>query len=180
MVLPVLLLLLMGIIEYNTIMYAMAVLDGAITAAAREGSTGYVNDTGTGSCPSPVVAGVVTPQTQAQFINCFVGLRVAGLLSPSSLAVSYNDTASSTFSSTTDAPTFSATPCTNSPALVTPSLPLCSESSQNAGDIVVYTVTYPWPVFTPILKPFFGNSSTFTLQASAVVKNEPYNVSSSR
>ena len=43
------------------------------------------------------------------------------------------------------------------------------------GDIVVYTASYPWPIFSPILQPFFGNSSTYAISSSAVVKNEPYN-----
>lgn len=179
-ILPVLLLLILGIVEYNTVMYAMSVLDGAIIFAAREGSTGYVNDTSSGACPSPVVGGVVTPQTQAQYINCVIGAHVGGLFNTSNLQISYNDTGNSTFNSTTDAPTFPTGPCTNDPTKVSPSLPLCQENTQSSGDIVVYTATYPWPIYTPLLRAFLGTNGTYTLTASAVVKNEPYNLSSSR
>jgi hypothetical protein len=42
----------------------------------------------------------------------------------------------------------------------------------NPGDVVVYTVTYPWPIMTPLMKPIIGNSITLT--ARSVVRNEPY------
>ena len=43
-----------------------------------------------------------------------------------------------------------------------------------SDDIVVYTVSYPWRVFTPLIGRFFGSDSTLTLTASSVVKNEPF------
>lgn len=42
-----------------------------------------------------------------------------------------------------------------------------------ARDIVIYTVTYPWQVMTPVISQFFTNG-TWPLSAVAVVKNEPY------
>jgi Flp pilus assembly protein TadG len=178
---PVLMLLILGIVEYNMVMYGMAVLDGAITIAAREGHTGYVNSTSSGTCPSPVVNGTLTPQTQAQYINCLIGVHVGGLFDTSKLQISYVDTGSSAFNAASDTPTFPSGPCTNNPALANPpTFPMCTESSQTAGDIVVYTVTYPWPIYTPIVQSFLGSHGTFTLSASAVVKNEPYSIGVSR
>lgn len=174
-ILPVLMWLVMGIIEYNCIMYASATLEGALNSAAREGKTGYVNATVAGVCPSPVVNGTVSPQTQASYINCLVGYHVGGLLDPTKLQISYNDTNTSTFNAASDTPTVSATPCTNNAALANPpSLPLCSENSQSAGDIVLYTVTYSWNIITPIMQNFLGVNGVYTLTASAIVKNEPY------
>ena len=43
-----------------------------------------------------------------------------------------------------------------------------------AGEIVVYTVTYPWPLFTPMVSEFIGTDGIFTLTSRAVVKNEPF------
>lgn len=40
-------------------------------------------------------------------------------------------------------------------------------------DVVVYTVTYPWPVMTPIVASFF-TGGVFQMTSVAVVKNEPY------
>ena len=43
-----------------------------------------------------------------------------------------------------------------------------------SDDVVVYTVSYPWRVFTPLVGQFFGSDSTVNLTASSVVKNEPF------
>ena len=40
------------------------------------------------------------------------------------------------------------------------------------GDVVVYTVSYPWTIMTPIVSAVIGN--TITLSSSTVVRNEPY------
>lgn len=44
----------------------------------------------------------------------------------------------------------------------------------NANDIVVYTVTYPWNVMTPVMREFIGTGGVINLTARTVVKNEPY------
>lgn len=43
----------------------------------------------------------------------------------------------------------------------------------NANDVVVYTISYPWRITTPIIAKFFP-SGIYTITTSAVVKNEPY------
>jgi Flp pilus assembly protein TadG len=43
-----------------------------------------------------------------------------------------------------------------------------------AGQIVVYTVNYPWPIFTPMMQQFFGTNGILNLSARTVVRNEPY------
>ena len=40
--------------------------------------------------------------------------------------------------------------------------------------IVVYTVTYPWKLFTPMLSAFMGTSGVVNLTSTIVVRNEPY------
>lgn len=42
------------------------------------------------------------------------------------------------------------------------------------GDVVVYSLRYDWPLFTPVLVPFIGHDGMVTLQASVAVRNEPY------
>jgi hypothetical protein len=42
----------------------------------------------------------------------------------------------------------------------------------NPGDVVVYTVSYPWPIVTPIISAIIG--STYTITTRTVVRNEPY------
>jgi Flp pilus assembly protein TadG len=43
-----------------------------------------------------------------------------------------------------------------------------------SGDIVLYTVSYPWTTWTHMIDPLFGHNGTITLTASTVVRNEPY------
>ena len=40
--------------------------------------------------------------------------------------------------------------------------------------IVVYTVTYPWKLFTPMLSAIIGTAGIVNLTSTIVVRNEPY------
>lgn len=40
------------------------------------------------------------------------------------------------------------------------------------GDVVVYRLTYEWPIIIPLFEPFFGD--TVTLRANIAVRNEPF------
>ncbi len=173
LLLPVLLLMLLGIVEYNALMYASAVLEGATQIAAREGKTGYAQ----------------SGMTQQVYIYGIVKTRVTGLLDPNLLQISSKSYAS--LSAVGD-----PEPC------ISPSAPPCPgtvgvnfidinhngvwDADQGAaglggaGDIVLYTVTYPWSIMTPIMQNFMGTNGVFTLTSSSIVKNEPYNIGVSR
>lgn len=45
-----------------------------------------------------------------------------------------------------------------------------------AGQVVVYDVTYPWHMITPLLNNIIGDHGAFTMKTSIIVKNEPYSV----
>lgn len=40
------------------------------------------------------------------------------------------------------------------------------------GEIVVYRMTYDWPIMIPMFEPFFGDH--VMLQANIAVRNEPF------
>lgn len=42
------------------------------------------------------------------------------------------------------------------------------------SEVVIYTVSYPWKLFTPLARQFVGDGGVLTLTATAVVQNEPY------
>jgi Flp pilus assembly protein TadG len=45
-----------------------------------------------------------------------------------------------------------------------------------AQQVVVYTVSYPWQIFTPIISTIIGDDNgIITLTSRIVVRNEPYN-----
>jgi Flp pilus assembly protein TadG len=43
-----------------------------------------------------------------------------------------------------------------------------------ASQVVVYTFTYPWKLFTPMMSAIMGNNGIVTLTSRIVVQNEPY------
>ena len=50
-----------------------------------------------------------------------------------------------------------------------------TEGLGTASQIVVYTISYPWKIFTPIISNIIGDShSLITLTSRIVVRNEPY------
>lgn len=43
-----------------------------------------------------------------------------------------------------------------------------------SGQIVVYTISYPWTLFTPMIGNIIGTNGKITLTSRIVVRNEPY------
>jgi hypothetical protein len=43
-----------------------------------------------------------------------------------------------------------------------------------SSQIVIYTVTYPWTFFTPLIGHLLSSTGTIDLTATAVIQNEPY------
>ncbi len=176
LILPVLLLFVMGILEYCMIMYASSVLDGATANAARLAKTGYNNTANSGYCASPT-------QTQSQYITCIMQGLVSGLMNPANLTISSKSYA--TFGDIGQPEPYTdvnhlghyvvGDPYTDVNGNGQWDADMGAAGLGGAGDIVVYTVSYPWPIMTPIMKNFIGTNGILTLSASAVVKNEPYN-----
>jgi Flp pilus assembly protein TadG len=44
----------------------------------------------------------------------------------------------------------------------------------NPEQIVVYTISYPWKLFTPMIGSLIGTNGAITLTSRIVVRNEPY------
>lgn len=163
---PVLLLLLLGIIEFSIIMMVYNVMEGATAISSRLGKTGF---TGTGL-------------TREQTILNSITARAGSLITPSSLTVTskfykqydqindpepYMDTngngthdAGETYTDINGNGQWDAD--------------MGSSGYGSAGDVVVYTVSYPWSIATPIISDLIGAHGIFTITTHAVVKNEPY------
>ena len=162
---PIFVLMLMGIIEFALIMFTSAVMESATNNTARLGKTGYTT------------AGM----TRAQTIVANIAARTAGLLDPKKIVI------------TTEV--YSAFPNVGQPEpCISPKNPPCSGTAGvnyvdvngngkwdadmgasgegNAGEVVVYTASYPWPIFTPGIRTILGN--TFTISSRTVVQNEPF------
>ena len=166
LVAPVLLLIVTGIIEFSLIMFTASVLEGATTDTARLGKTGYV----------------ATGTTRQQEIINKVDASTAGLLDPTKITVTSE--VYSAFSNVGQPePCIKPTtpPCPGTPGVNfvdingngTWDQDMGAAGLGNPGDVVVYTVSYPWKIVTPIVSAIIGN--TFTITARTVIRNEPYN-----
>lgn len=160
---PVFILMLTGLIEFSLAMFASGVMEGATAASSRYGKTGYV------------IEGITRQQ---QIINT-VSSRTAGLLNPDNITV--NTTVYPSFDSISqEEPYIDANH--NGTYNVGETYTDINGNGQwdsegveglgNANDIVVYTVSYPWTINTPLISYFF--SEPFVISSRTVVKNEPY------
>lgn len=143
---PVFFLLFMGIFEIGSMMYVQQALNLAILHVSRFGRTG---DT---------VAGQTAKQTAASLVSQYT----LGLVDVSKL----------TLTATTYA-NFAAVP-TNSQVLAQ-KLNTGNQDFGITNQIVLYTLTYNWTFYTPLVGKFLSsNGVSKTLIASTVVQNEPF------
>ena len=163
MIAPVFVIMLMGIVEFSLVMFVNSTIEGATAASGRYGKTGY---TAYGS-------------SRKQQIIDTVAAKTNGLLDPSLITVT--TTVYPSFDSISkDEPYIDTNH--NGTHDVGEAYTDTNHNGQwdstgvaglgNANDIVVYTVSYPWTINTPLIGRFFG--SPFIISSRTVVKNEPY------
>ena len=163
---PVFLLLVTGVIEFSLIMFTSTVMESATSITSRVGKTGY--------SPSGV--------TRQQEIIDTVNTRTAGLLDPAKITITsevYSDFNNIGQPEPCISPP--TAPCTGTPGINfvdingngTWDADMGTAGLGNAGDVVVYTVSYPWPVTSPMISYILG--ATYTITARSVVRNEPFN-----
>ena len=165
MIAPVFLLIICGILEFSMIMFTTSVMENATTNTSRLGKTGFV--------PSGM--------TRQQAIINNVASKTAGLLDSTKIVIT-----SKVYSDFTKIG--KPEPCLNP---VTPPCPgtsginfsdtngngtwdtdMGTAGLGNEGDVVVYSVNYPWPIMTPLMVPILG--SIYTITVRSVVRNEPF------
>lgn len=163
---PFYFLLLIGIIESSMVMFAQHVLECAAANATRMGKTGYV----------------IPAKTQQDTIMTTV-TNLAGFLMDSS-KISITSLSYKSLSAIGSGESFIdangngkwdvGEKYTDSNGNGKYDSDIGATGYGGAGDIVVYTIAYPWPVMTPIMVPFIGTDGVLTLKSRVVVKNEPY------
>ena len=160
---PVFVLILMGIVEFSLVMFATSVMEGATSASGRYGKTGY-------TAPNS--------SRQEQIVATIVS-RTSGLLDPAKISVT--TTVYPSFDSISQEEPYidsnhNGIRDTNETYNDVNGNGQWNSSGVaglgNANDVVVYTVSYPWQIFTPIISNFLGN--IMILSSRTVVKNEPY------
>ncbi|MDX1974289.1 MAG: TadE family protein [Rickettsiales bacterium] len=164
MVAPVLLLMIMGIVEYSLMMFTLSVMEAATSYSARYGKTGY---TASGS-------------TRVEQITNNIISRTGGMLDPQLLDI---DTLvykgfdkvgqSEPYTDTNGNHTYNmGEPYTDSNGNGQWDIDIGIVGLGSGGDVVMYKVSYPWPIMTPLAQAIIGNSIVLTTRM--VVRNEPF------
>lgn len=166
LVAPVLLLFMSGVIEVALVMFAQHVLEGATFSASRLGKTGATE------------AGL----TREQSIVAALQQRAAGVLDISRVVIT--SVAYDQFGQIGQPEPFidtnyngkwdSGENYTDVNHNGQHDEDMGTAGSGNTKQVVVYTVTYPWPIFTPMIGPLMGINGAIDLVARTVVENEPF------
>jgi Flp pilus assembly pilin Flp len=152
-----------GIIEFAMAMTVGNSLEAATNLSSRLGKTGFVEE----------------HETQEETIRGEIKRRVGPLIDMSKLTIGnevYNDFESLTtpdiFTDTNgDGDTLDAGEWTD---VDHDGFKDGTSGVGSAGNIVVYKISYPWHVMTPLIGNVIGNDGVINLMAYSVVKNEPY------
>lgn len=161
---PVLVMMVMGTMEISLMMYARSIMEGATFISSRTGKVGYVAE----------------GMTQQETIVAALKQRAGILMNTDNITVTPKSYGS--FSEVGEPEPFTdangngvrdyAENYTDINGNGTYDEDMGYDSYGASAQITMYTITYDWPIFTPVLQPFFGASKTLT--AVTVVKNEPY------
>ena len=158
--------MLFAVLEFSAIMLVSNIMESATSITSRLGKTGYVT---AGQSREATILAEVTKQTQ-------------GLIKPEQLSIASKYYAQ--FDQIGD-----PEPWNDANANGLAEVGEYTDVNGNgqwdadmglagyggAGAVVVYTVSYPWPIMTPLLSPVIGNAQgKYVITARAVVKNEPY------
>lgn len=163
---PVLLLLMAAIIEFGMIMFVTVLMEGGIREAARWGITGQEPEDG----------------DRTGHILAVVADRTLGLVDVSKATVkiiaypTFDDVGrGEAFVDGNDNGTYDAgetfKDCNGNG---TWDNDRGKQDAGGAGDAVVYQIDYDWPLLTSLMTPLIGKDGKFHVQASAVVRNEPW------
>lgn len=165
MIAPVLTLMIAGIVELGMMTAAQRILDDSLFVASRVGKTGYI-DTG---------------KTQAATIRAGVEKAASALLDPAKItltSVSYPDYSYMTpepFTDTNKNGKWDAgEPYTDTNGNGKYDNGEGASGTGSCGQIVAYTATYNWTLFTPLIGQLLGTNGIAPIKSRIVVKNEPY------
>jgi len=166
MLAPVVILLLMGIIEFGLIYTADIVLKNATYDAARTGRTGFVEN----------------KSTQDKTVLDIVRHEVSAMMDPNKLTI--DSKAYAGFGNLNKPEPFidankngrrdNGENYTDVNGNGKYDLDQGRDGFGGANEVVLYTVSYPWKLLTPFVSEIIGDNGFITLTATAVVQNEPY------
>lgn len=163
---PVLLLMLFAIIEFSFIMLVNNMMESATSVTSRLGKTGFNT---AGLTREQTILATVRNRV-GSFIdgnNLILTTRVYDQFDQIGDAEPWTDTNGNNMADTGEYDDINGNG--------TYDTDMARAGYGNAEDIVVYTITYPWSIQTPIMRELIGDTNGyFNIKTTAVVKNEPY------
>ena len=166
LVAPVVIMAIVGIIEFSMILFVSSLLEGGLREASRFGLTGFQPN---GLTREERILKIVEDHTHGLVDGTAVNLST--LVYPSFDSIGQPEP----FTDENSNGTFDA----GEPYMDINGNNQWDPDMGAAGlggpeDIVLYTIEYDWPLMTGMLNSFVGNDGKIGLRASVVVRNEPY------
>lgn len=169
---PVMVMLIMGIIEFSMVMYTTTIMESATNSTSRLGKTGYDPS---GMTRQEAIVHSITEKTKDLLDGAKITIETKA----------YSD-----FSKVGK-----PEPCidpVNPPCGGLPGINYIDANGNgtwdsdmaevglgNEGEVVVYSVHYPWKIMTPFVSSLMG-ASIFDITVRTVVRNEPFGTPAGR
>jgi Flp pilus assembly protein TadG len=163
---PVAVLSIIGLLELSMIMFVQSLMEGGLREASRFGITGYIPP----------------GMTREERILEIVASNTIGLVDMETVEVitkvypSFSDVNQpEPFTDQNANGSYDAgEPFTDSNGNGQWDSDMGTAGIGGPGDIVRYTLTYDWPLLTPVLSSIIGTGGKIKLSATAAVRNEPF------
>lgn len=168
LVAPMLMTMIVGIIEVAIIVFVSMLLEGSVREAGRYGITGYVYE---GSDRITVIRQIIEQNT-AGLVD-MEKVKISTLTYPSFTAIGKPEPLSDTNGNGQHDPGEAFNDVNGNGKWDSD---MGVASAGGPGDIVLYTITYDWPLITAFLGDLLGRAGTITLRASYAVRNEPWDI----
>jgi len=164
---PVLVAALVGLLELAMIMFVTTLMEGGLRESARFGITGFMPQ---GVSREQRILDIVAEHT--------IGLVDVAQAEMTTLVYPTFDDIGESEPYTDDAPANGAYDIGEAFVDINGNgqwdADMGASGAGAAGDIVVYTLAYDWPLLTGLLASFIGEDGKIRLAASVAVQNEPF------
>jgi Flp pilus assembly pilin Flp len=165
---PTLMLFVMGIIEVAMVLFVSMLLEGSVREAGRYGITGYVYQ---GFDRIAIIRKIVEENTIG--LVDMEKVKIETLTYQSFSAVGQPEPFSDTNG---NGQRDAGEPFNDVNGNGTWDDDMGVNGAGGPGDIVVYTITYDWPLLTTFLGDLMGRAGIMQLSASYAVRNEPWDI----
>lgn len=160
-------LLVVGIVEIAMILFVDVLLEGAVRDSARFGITGYAPQ---GTDRATVIRQIIKERTVGMIDMKKVSIETLVYRNFSEIGKPEPFTDQAPFNGRYDA----GEPFVDVNGNGKWDADMGAAGAGGPGDIVVYRVSYDWPLFTGFISPYLGSNGFFPLRASVAVRNEPF------